>query len=254
MFSIIRRSQIIGLAVINSSTVSRLGSIEEIWLDESGRIAYLSEGGGEYLPLEQVAGVGAGAVSVYHPIRRETPTHLHRLHQFVVQSTIGESLGWVEDFLFDWQTGEVVAYILTGEIAKPFGGRAVLYPEDVETIEAETIVIPEKTKGRLKSESEGLRGFLSEKSQQVKDLVHRMGDRLHDLISPQDKPDVVRVKIKAVSDELAASGEHDHHALQEATTFIHDQWESLQQSLSHTGQRAKVALESTWKQLTGEKT
>ena len=116
---------------------------------------------------------------------------------------------WVEDFLFDWETGDIAAYILGGEIAESFGGKAVLFPDDVETIDAQVIVIKEEAKNRLKSESEGIKGFLSEKSQQVKNLAGKMSDRLHYLVSPQDRPEVVRVKIKEVSDELAASSQHD---------------------------------------------
>jgi hypothetical protein len=68
-----------------------------------------------------------------------------------------------------------------------------------------------------------------------------------------DKPEVVRVKIKAVSDEIAASGHHDHHALTEAIDFLHDQWESLQHNISRARDRAKTALASAWKHLTSSK-
>jgi hypothetical protein len=62
----------------------------------------------------------------------------------------------------------------------------------------------------------------------------------------------VRVKIKTVSDELAASGEHDRHALKEATDYLHEQWHHLQQSISRAGSRTKAALDSAWRQLTGK--
>jgi hypothetical protein len=91
---------------------------------------------------------------------------------------------------------------------------------------------------------------LSEKSHQVRNLVNEISNRLHDLISPHDKPEVVRVKIKEVSDELASSGEHDNHTLKEASDFLHEQWQHLQQSISRAGSRAKSALDSAWKQLT----
>ena len=133
----------------------------------------------------------------------------------------------------------LAAYIISGEIAAPFGGRAVLFPEDVEAIDTEAIIIKEEAKNRLQSEAEGLKGFLSEKSQQVKNLVKRMGDRLANLLSPQDKPEVVRVKIKEVRDELAQSGRHDHNALEEASEFLQDKWEDLQHRLSGAGQRMK---------------
>jgi uncharacterized protein YrrD len=251
MLNVVRRSQIVGLMAFDRSTASPLSQVEEAWLDETGRIAYLS-GGMEYLPLEQVSSVGTEAIVTYGRLRVDAPTNLRRLHQLAVQSTQGQPLGWVEDFLFDWQTGEIVAYILSGEAAIPFGGRAVLYPEDVQEIAMSEAIVRADTKNRLKSESEGLKGLLSEKSQQVRKLVKTMGDRLHDLISPHDRPEVVRVKIKTVSDELASAGEHDRHALKEATDYLHEQWHHLQQSISRAGSRTKAALDSAWRQLTGK--
>lgn len=252
MLNIIRRSQIVGSRVIDSATAAQLGYLEEVWSDELGHVAYLSGEVG-YLSLAQVSGVGGDAVSVFHRLAIAPPPNLRRWYRRPVQSSLGLPLGWVEDFLFDWHTGEISAYILAGDIAAPFGDRAVLFPEDVEAIVAEAIIVREGSEDRLKSESEGLKGFLSEKSRQVQDLVHTMGDRLHDLISPQDKPEVVRVKIKDASDELAASGHHDRPALQEATDFLHHQWESLQHSISRAGQRAKSALDRAWTNLAGEK-
>ncbi len=249
MIHVVRRSQMIGLIAMDGSTALRLGQTEEVWLDQWGRVTYVSGDEG-YLPLDQVFVVGPDAVLTYSSTVIEPPVNLRRLHQLAVQSTLGERLGWVEDFLFDWQTGEIVAYILEGEIAAPFGGRAVLYPEDVEAIDVEAVTVTEKAKERLKSESEGLKGFLSEKSQAVKNLVRTIGDRLHSIISPEDKPEVVRVKIKQVSDQLASSGKHDRHALKEATEFLQQRWENLQQSISRASSRAKAALDAAWKELT----
>ncbi|MGK7876361.1 MAG: photosystem reaction center subunit H [Xenococcaceae cyanobacterium] len=249
MIHVVRRSQMIGLTAMDGSTALRLGQTEEVWLDEWGRVTYLSGDQG-YLPLEQVFVVGPDAVLSYSSTVVEPPGNLRRLHQLAVQSTLGEPLGWVEDFLFDWQTGEIAAYILGGEIAAPFGGRAVMYPEDIEAIDVEGVIVKEKAKDRLKSESEGLKGFLSEKSQGVKNLVRTIGDRLHSIVSPEDKPEVVRVKIKEVSDELASSSKHDRHTLKEATDFLQEQWESLQQSISRGGSRAKAALDAAWRELT----
>ncbi|HEY9801502.1 MAG TPA: photosystem reaction center subunit H [Leptolyngbyaceae cyanobacterium] len=248
MLNVVRRSQIIGWIAIDSSTTNSFGELEEVWLDDSGRIAYFS-GGETYLPVEGIAGVGMGAVSVYYPPVEDTPENLRRLHEITVESTLGEPLGWVDDFLFDWQTGEIAAYIVAGEIAAPFGGRAVLYPEDVEEIAINKVIIREDVKHQLEAESEGLKGFFSEKSQQVQHLVHIIGDRLHHLISPSDKPEVVRVKIKEVSDEVATSTNHPHHTLQEATEFLQEQSHSLQQSIARAGERAKSSLDAAWKQI-----
>jgi hypothetical protein len=139
---------------------------------------------------------------------------------------------------------------VAGEIAVPFGGRAVLYPEDIEEISTNKLIIREDVQDQLQGESEGLQGFLSEKSQQVQHLVHIIGARLHHLISPNDKPEVVRVKIKEVSDEVAASTDHPHHALEEATEFLQEQWQSLQQSISRGTERTKSALDAAWQQIT----
>ncbi|WP_404790118.1 photosystem reaction center subunit H [Altericista sp. CCNU0014] len=252
MLNIIRRSQIVGSRIVDSTTADRLDYLEEVWSDSSGHVTYLSGKEG-YLSLAQVSGVGGDAVSVFHRLAIEPSENLRCSYRLPVQSSLGLPLGWVEDFLFDWHTGEISAYILAGDIAAPFGGRAVLFPEDVEAVVAEAIIVREGSEDRLKSESEGLKGFLSEKSRQVQDLVRTMGDRLHNPISPQDKPEVVRVKIKAVSDELATSGHHDRHALQEATDFLHHQWESLQHSISRAGHRAKSALDKAWINLAGKK-
>ena len=240
----------VGLMAMDGSTATGMGSVEKVWVDDSGRVVYFANSAG-YTPFEQVSMIGSDAVLTYSSLAMEPSTALRRLHRMAVQSpSVRDPLGWVEDFLFDWETGDIAAYILGGDIAAPFGGRAVLFPEDVEVIDAQVIVIKDDAKNRLKSESEELKGFLSEKSQQVKNLVKRMGDRLQSLVSPHDKPDVVRVKIKEVRDELAVSGQHDKNALQEAAEILQDKWDDFQQSLSRTRQRMKQAVDSAWKRLT----
>lgn len=250
MFNIVRRSQMVGLMAMDSSTATRIGGVEEVWVDDRGRVVYFASSAG-YTPLEQVSIVGPDAVLTYSNLVMEPPTSLRRLHRMAVRTpSVSEALGWVEDFLFDWETGDIAAYVLGGDIAAPFGGRAVLFPEDIEVIDAEVVILKEDAKNHLKSESEGLKGFLSEKSQQVRNLAKQMGDRLKSLVSSQDQPDVVRVKIREVRDELAASGQHDKNALQEAADFLQDKWDDLQQSLNRTGQRMKQAIDSAWKRLT----
>lgn len=249
MLNVIRYSQIIGLVAVDSSTTRHLGTVEDIWLDDAGRIAYLSSSEG-YLPLEHISGIGDRAVSTYGQLVMLRPSHLHRVHGIAVWSAMGEQLGWIDDFLFDWQTGQVAAYLLAGEIAEPFGKRAVLYPEDVREIEIEGLTMRAGGEQRLTSEAEGIEGFLSEQSERVRQLVRIMSDRLEELIEPDDRPEAVRVKITAVSDELAGTERHDRHALAQATQFLHDRWESLQHSISRIGHRTKAALESAWKQTT----
>lgn len=252
MLSVVRYSQILGVVAVDSSTASHLGKIEDVWLDDSGRIAYLSSMVG-YLPLEQIATVGMDAVTTYgHLVVREPP-NLCSIYHVSIQSAVGEPLGWVEDFVFDWHTGEIVAYIVSGEIAESLGGSAILYPQDIQHISAERVTVQDGARHHLKSEAEGLKGFLTEKSHQVQTLVKMIGDRLHDVISPHDHPDVVHVKIKTVSDEMLASGNHDHHALKDATEFLHARWETVQQTISRAGSRARVALDAAWKQIAGKK-
>jgi uncharacterized protein YrrD len=249
MLNIVRYSQVIGLITLDSPTTSHLGEVEEVWLNQDGRIAYLSSSVG-YLPLEQVSGIGANAVSTYGQLLLSEPHPLHRLSRMTVQSLENQPMGWIEDFLFDWHSGEVVAYILGGAIAEPWGGRAVLFPEEVESIVTERVMlIREGAGGRLKSETEGLQGFMSEKSASVRHLIQVMGDRLHELLTPQDRPEVVRIKIKDVSQELATNDHKNHPALQEATEFLLDQWEHVKQSAGQASHRAQTALESAWKHL-----
>lgn len=251
MLNVVRRSQIQGLIAMDSSTISHLGEVDEVWLDESGKVAYLSASAG-YFPLEQVAGISHQALSTYGRLIVDEPDHLQRLYQLAVQSSTGEPLGWVEDFLFDWHTGEIAAYILAGVVAPSFPENAVLYPEDVSEITVDRLAVREGAQTRLKPESEGLQGFLSEQSQQVQHLVRELGNRLSHLISAHDQPEVVRVKVKQVSDELVQEGHQDHKALQEATAYLHEQWERLQHSISLSSSRAKSAMDSAWKHLTAK--
>lgn len=251
MLSVSRYSQIIGLVAIDGSTATHLGEVQEIWVDESGRIAYLTSAE-SYLPLTQLAGVSTQAVSTYGHLAMSPASALHRLHRLAVQSASYESIGWVEDFLFDWQTGEIAACILAGDIAEGLGGRAVLVPDDIQEITAEAVVLEEGATERLRSEDEGLKGFLSEKRQQVRQLVYELSDRLYELISPHDQPKAVQVKIKTAGDEMAASGHYEHPALKEAIDFLHDQWKSLQHQIRRASIRTQNALKATWKQLTGK--
>ncbi|MBE7385664.1 MAG: PRC-barrel domain-containing protein [Leptolyngbya sp. SIO1E4] len=72
MLSVIRYSQMIGLATVDSATAKHLGEIQDIWVDEKGRIVYLSSDQG-YIPLEQVAGINPQAVFTYGYLSIESP-------------------------------------------------------------------------------------------------------------------------------------------------------------------------------------
>jgi FtsZ-binding cell division protein ZapB len=120
----------------------------------------------------------------------------------------------------------------------------------VEAIDVDAVVVKENAPQRLKSEAEGLKNFWSEKSRQVKQLIQRMGDRLKALVGPQDPPEVVRVKVKQVRDELAKGGKFDLSLLDEAAEFLQHKWETWQHRLSRAAQRMQAALQAAWEKLT----
>lgn len=254
MLNVIRRSQMIGLTTMDRNTAKGYGKVEEVWVDPSGRVAYVSSDEG-YFPIDEVATVGSDGVLTYSFTGINSPNDpLNQLNRMAVRTQRGhDPIGWIEDFLFDWETGDIVAYVLGGDIATPFGGRAVLFPDDVKTIDADVVVIKDEAKDRLKTEKEGLQGFLSEKSQQVRNAVKQILSRAQSLISPDDSPETVRVKVKQVSDELSASGKHDKNAVQEATEFLQDQWQDLQNRVTRAGNRMKKALDKAWKRLTNQR-
>lgn len=251
MLNIVRQSQIQGLMAIDSATARHLGPVERVWLDHSNRVVYVSGLSG-YVPLAQVASIDQHALSTYGHVVVEVPEGLYHLDETMVCEAGGLPIGWVNDVLFDWHTGDVLAYILAGQIADSFGEPVVLVPDDVMALTTESLTLREGAQTRLKRQSEGLPHVLSEKSQQVQQLVRVIGDRLHHLIAPHDRPEVVHVKVREVSDEMAATGHHDHHTLQEATAYLHEQWDSLQQNIERSSHRAKAALDDAWHHLTGK--
>lgn len=249
MMSVIRRSQIVGLIALENEEMTPFDRVKEVWSDATGRVVYLACTQG-YARLQQVADITPDAVFVYDRWLLEPPIDLYRLHCLAVDSPAGNTLGWIKDFLFDWQTGEIIVYIMAGEIAAPFGERAVLLAEDVETIDERAIILKESAQKRLKSESEGLKGFLCEKSYQVRKLVKRISDRLDSTISSDDKPEVICTKIKIIRDELATDRPHyDDLALAEAATFVQQQWANIQQSLTRRKEWAKSSLNTAWQQI-----
>ena len=127
MLNVVRRSQIIGLSAMDGSTATQYDRVEEVWLDENGQVVYLAGSEG-YTPLEQVSVVGNNAVLTYSNEVVEAPDNLRRIDRIEVITPASDTLGWVEDFLFDWESGDIAAYILGGTIAEPFGGTAVLFP------------------------------------------------------------------------------------------------------------------------------
>lgn len=247
MVNVIRRSQIIGLMSLDTGTARRFATVQEVWTDNRGRVVCFSSSDG-YIPLEQVATIGMDALLTYSDLLLEAMASSSPLYRRPVRLPNGDPIGWIDDFLFDWETGEIVAYILSGKGAEPWGGKAVLYPEDIQTIEAEAVIIKEEAPQKLKSERE-LQQFLSEKSQQVRRLVGQMVNKLRSLISPQDSPEVVRVKIQQVRDDLA-KGITDHNLLEEAASFLQEKWQSLQQSIARAATRMENALSQAWQQLT----
>lgn len=247
MLNVVRRSQIVGLSTMDGSTATQYDRVEEVWLDEEGKVVYL-KGTEGYTPLEQISVVGDDAVLTYSNEVIENPGNLRRLDRLEVSTPTSAPMGWVEDFLFDWESGDIAAYILAGTIAEPFGGTAVLFPDDVKVIDGDIIILEESAKNRLKSEKEGLKGFLSEKSQQVKNTVKKMSHRLRESIDADDKAETVKSKIAQISEEL--KGSVDKQTLTEATEFLQSKWQELQQTAINAGRRVKSAANAAWKELT----
>lgn len=248
MINVIRRRQIVGLITLEDEEMTPFDRVKEVWSDATGRAIYLACTQG-YARLQQVSDVAPDAVFTYDRWLLEPPNNFYRLYRLAVDSPAGNTLGWIDDFLFDWQTGEIIAYIVAGEIAAPFGERAVLWAEDVQAIDERAILLKEGALNRLKSESEGLKGFLCEKSPQVRKLVKRISDRLDSLIHPNDKPEVIRLRLKTVRDELAADRHYDNNALAEAAVFVQQQWENIQHSLTRRKEWAKSSLDAAWQQI-----
>ena len=247
MFNVVRRSQIVGLSTMDGSTATQYNTVEEVWLDEEGKVVYL-KGSEGYTPLEQISVVGDDAVLTYSNETVRSPQNLRRIDRLEVSTLTSAPMGWVEDFLFDWKSGDVVAYVLSGTIAEPFGGSAVLFPDDVKIIDGEVIILEEGAKNRLKSEKEGLKGFISEKSQQVKYIVRKMSHKLRESINADDKAETVKSKIAQISEELKDSV--DKQALTEATEFLQDKWQELQKTALDARRQIKSTANAAWKELT----
>ena len=156
MINVVRRSQIVGLTMTDGSTATQDDCVESVWLDEDGKVVYL-KGSQGYIPLEQISMVSDDAVLTYSNETVRFADNLRRIDRLEVSTLTSAPLGWVEDFLFDWKSGDVAAYILKGTIADPFGGTAVLFPNDIKIIDGEVILLKEGAKNRLKSEKEGLK-------------------------------------------------------------------------------------------------
>ncbi|MCU0533058.1 MAG: PRC-barrel domain-containing protein [Hydrococcus sp. Prado102] len=249
MLYLIRRSQIVGLMTIEKEANAFLDRVKEVWSDPTGRVAYLGCTKG-YARLQQVLEIEPNAIYTGDRWRSvEIPSHLRCLYRLDVYSWRRESLGWVKDFIFDWQTGEIKAYILAGKITGRFNRRVVLLPEDVKVMEANAIVIKEGAQKRIKSASEGLKGFLCEKSPRIQKLVKYMSDRLYPHISPDDNSDVIRFKINLFANELVLEGKYNKHDLLKATEFVQQYWKDIAYSLNRSKEVAQSSLEAAWKQI-----
>lgn len=251
MLNLIRRSQIVGLMTREKESHVFLDRVKEVWSDPTGRVAYLSCTKG-YARLQQVAETESNAIYTCDRWRsEETPSNLRCLHRLNVYSLRREYVGWVKDFIFDWQTGEIKAYILAGKITGRcrLNRKVVLLPEDVEVMEANGIVIKQNAQKRIKSASEGLKGFLCEKSPQVQKLVKYMSDRLHPYISSNENSDIIRYKIKLFANELALNSQYNKHDILKATEFVQQYWKDIACSRDRSKQAAQSSLEAAWKQI-----
>jgi uncharacterized protein YrrD len=247
MITVIRHSQAVKLKIRDNETGLIVDRIVDVWLDRTKRVAYLSSIEG-YIRLQQITSIEAN-IAVGDRWLVNAPVNLINLHCLTIRSSSQEYLGWIEDFLFDWQTGEIVAYIIAGDIAADFGGRAVLFPQDIAAINADSIILKTDANERLQSESIGMQSFLCDKSQQVKNLVKSLGTRACNMIFSSDPPDMVRLKIEIVSNTMAIDDRCDRLALIEATQFVQQYWQILQESLNRSHNWATAALETAWKEI-----
>lgn len=247
MINVIRHSQAVKLKIRDSETDSIVDRIAEVWLDRTGRVAYLAMTKG-YIRLQQITSLEAN-IAVCDRWLVNAPVNLINLHCLSIRSQTGEYLGWIEDFLFDWQTGEIAACIISGDIATEFGGRAVLFPQDIATLNADSLTLKTGVKDRLQSEYIGMQGFLCEKSRQVRNLVKSLGDRACHMIFSSDPPELVRLKIEMVSNTMAIDDCTDRLALIEATQFVQQHWRILQESLNRSRNWATAALETAWQEI-----
>lgn len=196
-------------------------TVQKVWVDDSGKVNYIAD--------------SRGYIRVPDAIESDFE-RLQELYHMNIFSPQGERLGWVENFLFDWNTGNIAAYIIGGDMAAPFGGRAVLYPEDVEVIDAEAVIVKEGAQlSRFEKESQGWQSFLSATSQTLENLVKTTGERIKSLFSPQGKSQVIRVKIK--------QGGNTSNPLPKAADFLVSHWENLTDKVQR-------ALQAAWKELT----
>ena len=246
MLNVVRRSHIVGLSTMDKTTATQYDRVEQVWLNEDRKVVYL-KGTKGYIPLEQISVVG-DAVLTYGNKMVQSPQNLRRVDRLEVSTLTSAPMGWVEDFLFDWESGDVVAYVLGGTIAESYGGTMILFPDDIKIIDGEVIILKEGAKNRLKSEKEGLKGFLSEKSHQVKNTVRKMSHRLRESIDADDKAEVIKTKIVQTSEELEDSV--DKQTLAEAIEFLQSKWQELQQTAISAGRRVKSAANVAQKELT----
>lgn len=236
MTNVVRYSQLLGLLTIDGATGTRCGYAEELWMDGQGRVVYLSSQQG-YVPLEHILRIDPDIVLASRYWSDIRPRNLHALHQRPIDSNLGETIGWIEDFLFDWQTGEVVAYVVGGELARPYGEFAILDPRDVAAIDTRAVVLREGASRRLKSEAEGLTALLNQTSKTVKRLAKTVGDRLQTL-----RPDFPAVHPKSVHIPMDVTGDRPSHE-----NAPLKQW---QHQMQRMGKRTKAALGAAWEELT----
>ncbi len=76
-----------------------------------------------------------------------------------------------------WETGDIVAYVLGGEIASPFNDRAVLFPNDIEVIDTDAVVIKKEATAFLRDKWEDLQHRASQTGKRIKKVVDQTWHR-----------------------------------------------------------------------------
>lgn len=138
----IRRSQLIGIETMDFETGTPYGSIDEVWVNPLGRASHLTTDHQACIPIKQVSDITHNPVLTHTLSLMSHPNKLYRLHHISVLASPSQTpFGWVEDFLFDWTTGDIEAYIIADNIAAPLERRTMLFPDEVEQMADKFMVL-----------------------------------------------------------------------------------------------------------------
>ena len=149
MVDTVRRSQLIGIETMDYETVTPYCSIDEVWVNPLGRVSYLTTNHQACIPIDQVSNITHNPVLTHILSLMSQPNELYRLHHVSVLTSPSQApFGWVEDFLFDWTTGDITAYVICGDNTAHLDRRTMLFPDEVEQVVDEFMVLKADTNNR----------------------------------------------------------------------------------------------------------